>query len=827
VRRLLQSRDDAQPTPVGGVTSNVLGPYTANTQFDSIRFDGTGYIDYGNAASSVMTTNLWANAWTIEAWVYVTAQGVANFILSRAASAAAFDFQFYLTNTNPMALGFAYGSSYYTGGSGSISYNTWSHVAAVYNAGQVTLYANGTTNLAAFTPTAAGLTFNTTYSVQVSNYPGYGGLIGNLADVRVSNVARYTGSSYTVPNVADGSGPFVTDRNTLLLLKSLGGQVGTTLEIQGRGLNAVSLGATRSVQSYPPAPMSSYLLDTTSNASVTYGQGKYVASASTESTNPWPAWQAFDGSQVTYWQDVNSSLYSSSSPYGYIASVTTVDVLGNPWAGEWCQLQLPVSVLLSSYSVQGFTAPYGPASWVLLGSRDGTNWTFVDRRTGITWSGSLPVTIQTFTVNVTQAYNYYRYIVLNTVGNSQPQGPTIATLSFSGTEESLCITNDAKVGVGIANPQRTMEIAGDLVVSGTISGGAGMGAFRNRIINGDMRIAQRGTSNVLVSGTACYMIDRFNVNPTFSAGTITQYQTALAASDTPYQIGFRNYMNVFVSVGATTTVMIPGQNLEGYTIQDLNWGTSFGSPVTLSFWFRTNAPANSQFTYSMLGASGTVSYVGTFVPIPGIWQYWSFTVPPPPNGTTFGSGSASALGVYIAPYYPAGAISTVNAWNTSSYLYFANGSYNWTAQAGNYVHITGVQLEKGSVATPFDARPYATELQLCQRYYQLYNTSGGSGVSTGILGIGHVGSATVAQFAIPLKVSMRVGPTAFSNTAVGNYALAQGGTGYAITGFAMPYSSSELVWFQTANSGTIPTVGGAVILYGANSSGFLAFSAEL
>jgi hypothetical protein len=50
----------AVPTPIGGVTSNVLGPYTSNTQFDSIRFDGTGYIDYGNAAASAMTTNLWA-----------------------------------------------------------------------------------------------------------------------------------------------------------------------------------------------------------------------------------------------------------------------------------------------------------------------------------------------------------------------------------------------------------------------------------------------------------------------------------------------------------------------------------------------------------------------------------------------------------------------------------------------------------------------------------------------------------------------------------------------------------------------------------------------
>jgi hypothetical protein len=93
--------------------------------------------------------------------------------------------------------------------------------------------------------------------------------------------------------------------------------------------------------------------------------------------------------------------------------------------------------------------------------------------------------------------------------------------------------------------------------------------------------------------------------------------------------------------------------------------------------------------------------------------------------------------------------------------------------------------------------------------------------------VGHVGSATIVQFPIPLKVSMRVGPTSYSNTAVGNYVLVQGVVGYTITGFSMPYASSELVWFQTANSGTIPTVGGAAILYAANSSGFLAFSAEL
>jgi hypothetical protein len=119
-----------------------------------------------------------------------------------------------------------------------------------------------------------------------------------------------------------------------------------------------------------------------------------------------------------------------------------------------------------------------------LGSRDGINWTLVDYRTGMT------STLLNITISCNQAYTYFRWVVNRVIGS-------IGWLQINsnwklyGTEESLCITNDSKVGVGIANPQRSLEVAGDLIVGGTISGGAGMGMFRNRIINGGMRIAQR------------------------------------------------------------------------------------------------------------------------------------------------------------------------------------------------------------------------------------------------------------------------------------------------------------------------------------------------
>jgi hypothetical protein len=579
--------------------------------------------------------------------------------------------------------------------------------------------------------------------------------------------------------------------------------------------------------------MSSYLLDTTSNALVTYGQGKYIASASTEDTTR-VVWNIFrkqtsSDSAAAIWKS-GSNGYNSAG--NFTGTISTVDTVGTAYLGDWAQIQLPVSVILSNYVLTSPTdvTQQAPKQWALVGSRDGINWTLLHSQVN-QGSWTLGASI-TNTVSSTQAFNYYR-LVIQIINGGGATNTTLAQLVLNGTEESLCITSDSKVGVGIANPQRSLEVAGDLVVSGTISGGAGMGGFRNRIINGDMRIAQRGTSNVVVNGVnnVYGSLDRWKTSATWPAGQLTITRQTLAASDNPYQSGLQYSLRCTVNTGLTGfNYFYIHQALELVNIADFNLGTPFGSPFTVSFWFRSNIPAGSIISAAIQTyvAPGNISYVTDFKTT-GTWQYVTFTVPP--MATTLGVlstdnfllaiGSLNTQAGFVTP------ASNVNTWASSINSVGSAAMYPWWQNAGNYIEFTGVQLEKGTVATPFEFRPFATELALCQRYYQLYNTSGGSGVSNGILGIGHVGSATVAQFAIPLKVSMRVGPTAFSNTAVGNYVLAQGAVGYTITAFSMPYVSSELVWFQTANSGTIPTVGGAVILYGANSSGFLAFSAEL
>ena len=705
----------ALPTPVGGVTSNVLGPFTAYPALDSIRFDGTGYIDYGNAATSVMTTNLWANAWTIEGWVYPTGTGY-QFVAARSTSSyTTTDFGVYLspgTSTTVFPAITNGPGSYYNVSSIACAINTWTHVAWTYDGVRSNVYVGGLVGNSMSMSTFS-MGYNPSCNFQIGSWlPATQIFNGNLADVRVSNAAIYTGSSYTVP-----SAPLPVLPSTMLLLRSLGGQPATTLEVQGRGLNAVSLGATRSVQAYPPAPMSSYLLDTTSNASVTYGQGKYVASASSE-YSVYAAWGSFSKA-ITAWVG-GAGNYSGTG--AYIGSFTTLDTLGNSYAGDWIQLQMPVSVILSTYQINplGATIPNQVAGrWFVLGSRDGTNWTLVDQRTGYTaWATQ---TFSTFTVSQTSAFNYYRIVFNQLNGNGSLINA--GSIVLNGTEESLCVTSDSKVGVGIANPQRTMEIAGDLVVSGTISGGAGMGSFRNRIINGDMRINQRGATSV----TTGYLVDRWKLLT--STANVAMSVVSLVSSDTPFQMGFTNSIRTTVTYGSGVT-LFPNyiynyQIIEGYNIGDFNWGTPFGATTTVSFWHRTNIPTGSTACFSIRngGVGGTYyNYNAPFtVAAAGVWQYVTLTVPPPPNAAgSWATGTNGSVEFYISSNY--GPVTSVAGWQANGGVGMVT-QFPWWQNAGNYIEFTGVQLEKGTVATPFEFRPYATELQLCQRYYETGTSS--------------------------------------------------------------------------------------------------------
>lgn len=282
-------------------------------------------------------------------------------------------------------------------------------------------------------------------------------------------------------------------------------------------------------------------------------------------------------------------------------------------------------------------------------------------------------------------------------------------------------------GTGAGSTTSTVQVTGsnvsvngDMICSGNLSAG-NLGMFRNRIINGDMRINQRGTVNVSAgSGSKYYSIDRFFAflyHP--SNGLAVFSQSSIASNTAPYQKGFKNSFLLTASIGfAGNYNCNPMQAIEGYNISDFNWGTSSATNITVSFWFRTNAASGSTFNLTIQNESQDISYnTALTFQTSGVYQYYTVTIPPPPVGSIWYTDNNIGMLVGIGGYQSSVSMApTTNVWHPNNYG-SSTGVTNILGTTNNYIEFTGVQVEKGSVATPFEFRPYTIEMQLCQRYY--------------------------------------------------------------------------------------------------------------
>jgi hypothetical protein len=241
--------------------------------------------------------------------------------------------------------------------------------------------------------------------------------------------------------------------------------------------------------------------------------------------------------------------------------------------------------------------------------------------------------------------------------------------------------------------------------------------FKNRIINGAMVIDQRNAGASLTNnGSSQYSVDRWRQNSS-QASKFTVQQNA--GSVTP-PAGFTNYLG-FTTTSAVTIASGDyfwfGTTVEGYNSADLNWGTANGKTVTVSFW--AYASIVGSYTLLLKPGGGAYSYATSFsLTTANTWQYITVTIPPLTTGgainTTNGTGIQVNFSLGMGSTYYT---STANTW-VSGDFYALNGTVNTISTAGATFYITGVQLEVGSTATSFDYRPYGTELQLAQRYFE-------------------------------------------------------------------------------------------------------------
>jgi hypothetical protein len=278
-----------------------------------------------------------------------------------------------------------------------------------------------------------------------------------------------------------------------------------------------------------------------------------------------------------------------------------------------------------------------------------------------------------------------------------------------------------------------------------IANSANQGNFKNRIINGAMMIDQRNAgASVALPTSEVYGIDRFIAR--FSAGSysITQSQSSVAPT------GFKNSLFLNVTTGGTAASSVRGlvaTRIEGYNFADFGYGASGASTFTMSFWVRSSLTGT--FSGSFQNIDVNRSYVFTYsVNSANTWEQKTITV----AGDTTGTWNTTN-GIGIAINFDLGNGSDLKTGTTGSWIAGdyrgATGSVAPFTSSGATFYITGVQLEKGSTATSFDYRPYGTELQLCQRYYQtVANYTGTSaGITNGLV------------FTLSLTTSMRTNPT--------------------------------------------------------------------
>jgi hypothetical protein len=337
--------------------------------------------------------------------------------------------------------------------------------------------------------------------------------------------------------------------------------------------------------------------------------------------------------------------------------------------------------------------------------------------------------------------------------------------SYDGTTYStkMTILNNGNVGIGTTTPGYTLDVNGSMNVA-TVSSTTGL-MFRNRIINGTMNVNQRGPSNTAVNnpgGAWLYgSLDRW-----FTIGIIASKFSIQQNTSVVPNSSFTNSL-LITSLSAYTTTGAGdyfgfGQFIEGYNISDLAWGTSSASPVTISFWVRSSLTGT--FALSLEAQTYTPSYVTTYtINVANTWEQKVLVITPPTSGS-FNSTNGCGIRVWWDLGSGTNYNTTVNTWAAGDKIRVSS-SINFLGTNGATLYLTGVQFEKGSIATPFEYRPFPIELQMCQRYFE---TSYDSGTAVGTATIAkscHIRStATTSQvyFVVPMvyyKVTKRTVPT--------------------------------------------------------------------
>jgi len=331
--------------------------------------------------------------------------------------------------------------------------------------------------------------------------------------------------------------------------------------------------------------------------------------------------------------------------------------------------------------------------------------------------------------------------------------------------------------------------------------------MRNRIINGNMGIWQRGTSFTSLTTSGTFSADRFYLNcGTIGTGvfSMTQSTDVPSGSGFPYSLLFQ--ATTAISSLASFTYATINQCVEGINAADLAYGTAGAKTITLSYWVKTTFNGTLNGGIIQRSASTQRVFPWTYTVTNGTWTKVVVTIPGDTGGTI---PYSNAIGFEIDFGYMAigsgFSSGTPFIWNVNSAgNSYSSQTYNYFSSTSNTFQITGVQLEVGSVATAFDYRHYGTEFLLCQRYYWRWQSNPSAAYSMSPF-FGQALSTTSLTCTLVLPVPLRATATTLDYA---NLGLTEEVNSFSITGASIVGSSEAVpsvndvnVYLSFASSG--------------------------
>ena len=376
------------------------------------------------------------------------------------------------------------------------------------------------------------------------------------------------------------------------------------------------------------------------------------------------------------------------------------------------------------------------------------------------------------------------------IGNAPNQVPTNADLGSMAFEDR---TNYITKGASVHQP------------------------YRNIIINGDMSIAQRGTSVSGITGSDYHALDRFRL-----AGVVPGTWTMSQSTDVPTGQGFAKSLKLDCTATASANSMVISQKVEGQNLQYLKKGTSNAESLTLSFWVKSNKTGTYIFELidsdnnRHIGRAYTIDTANT-------WEKKILNLSGDTTGTLNNDNNESFnLQWWLSADSSLTSGTLPTNWQTRTTANIAPGlDVNLADDTANEWYITGVQLEAGTTASDFEFLPVDVNLQRCQRYYNL--VASGSGVNINFVSYNTASNTTSRVF---LPTTMRANPTLDITTGTGYYRAYRGGTSDDIDAFLLDTSRPNYMYFYD-NSTSSGTIGYSGQLNTNNASSYLAADAEL